>query len=97
MSVYIYEPTESTPHISGSVADGTTVTTVTLPAGTRAIYIQCQTNDIIFTLDGTTPSDTNGLVVPDGVMPLFLPVAASQLKWLSTAAGGSKVDILCLS
>ena len=94
---YVYDLTESTPHISGTVADNTTVTAVDLPAGTRAICIQAQTNGVWFTLDGTTPSTSNGLFLPAGTMPLFLPIGASQLKWISAVAAGAQVDILCLS
>ena len=95
--VYIFEPVESDAHYSGSTADGTTVETDTTPPGTRAFYIQCQTNGIYFTVDGSTPSSTNGLFVPAGTAPVFFAVAAAEIKWLSSAAGGSDVDILHLS
>jgi hypothetical protein len=38
----------------------------TIPAGTREIHMQADTQNIRYTLDGTTPTATNGMILVAG-------------------------------
>lgn len=77
--------------------DNTTVGTLTNP-GARAVVISVATNLAYVTLDGSTPSSTNGLKVAAGTAPIFIPVNPRfGIKALSSAAGGSIVDVLWLA
>jgi hypothetical protein len=85
--------TPPSPHNQTTTADGTTVRTVTPPSRASACYISVRANGIYLTVDGTTPSATNGLELANGGSPLLLLVP-STLKWVSAVAGGSTVNVL---
>jgi len=62
--------------------------TLTLPSGTRMALLQAETQDIRYTLDGTTPSSTNGLLLTAGDYPTPVTVEAGlpDAKFIETTA-----------
>jgi hypothetical protein len=65
------------------------------PSNAVACYVSATTNPARLTVDGTTPSATNGIVVPAGALPFELR-AVQALKVASTAAANSIVDVAFL-
>lgn len=47
-----------------------------MPAHTTALAISNLSNDVYWTLDGSIPSATNGLVLKAGAQPLVLPIGS---------------------
>jgi hypothetical protein len=64
--------------------------------GCRGFLITVATNGCYLTLDGSTPSSSNGLAIPPGVAPVLIPVGKS-VKVASQAAGNSVVQIVWVS
>ena len=64
------------------------VKTLTLPAGARQAHLQAITQDIRYTLDGTTPSSTNGLLLSaaDYPTPITLEQGLAIAKFLEATA-----------
>lgn len=70
------------------------VQTLTPPGNASAMQFCVETTNARMTLDGSTPSATNGNVELAAQSPQFLPVGAgSQIKWISTAAAASIVNV----
>lgn len=67
-----YGITNLTPHVNASPATGSS-TTMTNPVGAHGVFLSVTTQGIYLTLDATTPSSTNGLHIPAGGNPWFLP------------------------
>ncbi len=65
------------------LATGATVQSITVPDGATRWMVQCQTQNIRFTLDGTAATTTKGfLLVKDGV-PIIIAVYPGQvIKWI---------------
>jgi hypothetical protein len=64
------------------------------PVGSDHVLISSETNDARVTFDGSTPSSSNGHVVPKAAIPLYLPLGeGSTLKIVSTAAGTSLLNV----
>jgi hypothetical protein len=42
-----------------------TATTLTIPARATGLYLQGETADVYYTLDGSTPTTTNGFILQD--------------------------------
>ena len=62
-----------------------------------SVMITVETNAARVTLDGTTPSTSNGIVIPKDALPLLLPVGdGTTIKFVSTIAGNSIVDAIWL-
>lgn len=74
-------------------ADGTTVATVTPPAGARKCYVTVKSNDVIMSFDGTAPSATNGLIFKKDLTAVPLPIAVVT-KILAISASAATVDFL---
>jgi hypothetical protein len=72
-----------------SSADTTTTATATPPAQAHGFFIQVGTTSGYITLDGSTPSSSNGLLITKDQLPLFIPVGQKIL--LRSSAGASSV------
>lgn len=68
--------------------DVSSVTSITQALAANAIQLQCGTQNIRYTIDGTDPSDTAGflLVADTGPVVLSLPIGVT-LKLIEVAAG----------
>jgi hypothetical protein len=73
----------------------TDVKTITLPAGTSAFQIACETNACRVTLDGTDPTAAIGIVYPKDQIPVLVLVGNSgtTLKVVSNAPANSIVTV----
>lgn len=75
------------------------VASATMVDGTTAFYIQAITVDCYLTVDGTTPSSTNGLRIYAGQMPFFVPLGDAgnaTVKVASVSGSTSTVNIAWL-
>ena len=65
------------------LATGANVQSITVPDGATKWMVQCQTQNVRFTLDGTAATTTKGfLLVKDGV-PLVVACYPGQvIKWI---------------
>lgn len=64
-------------HVSGAHSDGTAINThitLTPPAGATKLLIQALTQNIRYTLDGTTPTATCGFQLKAGDPPVMIPI-----------------------
>ena len=51
-------------------------TAPTIPTGTREMWVSCDTNNVRMTLDGTTPTSTNGMQIIAGTnLPIKVTLA----------------------
>lgn len=92
-----YHPPASGAHARDSSSGTADVKTLTPPAGATACVLCVETTSARVTFDGSTPSATNGLVVPSGANPLVLDVRpGAGIKWASTAAAASILNVLWL-
>lgn len=80
-------------HVSATSTGTANVQTVTAPATATGFFINVETNGLRFTLDGTTPDATNGLMLPTGAVPQFFPIGAT-IKFVSQAAGNAVAHVL---
>lgn len=71
--------------------------TVTLATGTKAVYVAATTTKVYVTLDGSTPSSTNGIPIVAGGLPVYLSVGSPVIKWIGSASATHVVDVLCLT
>lgn len=77
--------------------DASTVKTLTPPAGTTAMEITVETTNARMTLDGSTPTASNGHVVQKDQNPWYVSVGTGAvIKWLSTAGANSIVQVTYL-
>lgn len=78
--------------------DASTVKTILPPKGTSAFEITVETTNARMTLDGTTPSATNGHVIQKDNNPWYVPCTHdARIKWISTAGANSIVQVTFLS
>lgn len=58
--------------VDGMARDATisTATTLTLPSDATGVMLQADTADVRFTIDGTTPTSTLGLILSSSAAPL---------------------------
>jgi hypothetical protein len=90
-----YDIADITPHAAEqSSPDAATARTFTAPRGARAALISVVTTPARVTLDGSTPSASNGLVLPVGVHEI--PVGRT-IKITSTATAACLVNVLWLT
>jgi hypothetical protein len=62
--------------IDNQVVDATTAKTFVAPAGARGCFISCKTADIWVWPDGShTAAASDGLLIPAGQPPVYLPFA----------------------
>ena len=61
--------------------DLATVKTITVPSDAGVWMVQASTQNVRFTLDGTTPTATKGFLITAAQAPLYIPVeGASSIK-----------------
>lgn len=74
------------------------VQTPTIPAGTRQAYVQAESQNIRYTLDGTAPSTSNGLILYAGHPPTIITVEAglNALKMLEESAS-AKANLMYIT
>jgi hypothetical protein len=75
------------------------VKTITLEPGSSAMLVDAKTNAGFLTFNGSTPSATNGLPIVNGAQPVLIPLgwyahSGHQVKWASSVAGNSVLDLL---
>ena len=71
------------------------IKTFTAPKDAVACLVNCATTDARYTLDGSAPSATNGLLLKKDQNPLYLP-AGKAFAFTASAAANSIVDLLWL-
>lgn len=59
---------------------------LTVPAGATTVLLQAKTQNIYYTMDGSTPSATNGLILLVGLAPISYSGKLSGLKFLEVTA-----------
>lgn len=58
-----------------------------IPAKANAVMLQTRTADIWYTLDGTTPSATNGFLMVHDAAPIIIPLdRATDFRAIRTAS-----------
>lgn len=78
----------------GSSSGTADVQTLIPPADASACEITVETTNARMTVDGSTPSVTNGHVFPKDQLPhLKLIGPGSSIKWISIAAAASVVNV----
>lgn len=75
------------------------VKTITLEGNCAAVVVDAKTNVGFLTFNGSTPSATNGLPIVAGAQPVMIPLgffshAGHAVKWASSVAGNSVLDLL---
>lgn len=90
--IYEYDVPGTTYFEQISSANTTTTATSTPPAGVHAFFIQVGTTSGYMTLDGSTPSSSNGLLITKDQLPWFCPVTA-VIKIRSSGATASVASI----
>ena len=80
------------PNGNGSNAEITTATRLTFAAGTDVTVLQALVSNIIYTVDGTTPTATNGYVMYVGQEPLMFEIAAGMPITVLHAAAGARLQ-----
>lgn len=66
----------------------TTATTLSVPLNANGILIQALTQNVRFTLDGTTPTSSKGFQLKAGDPPLMIPLQRQiVLKFVAETAG----------
>jgi hypothetical protein len=74
------------------------VKTLAGPPTASCCYVNVSTTDARVTLDGSTPSATNGLIFKTGLAPIRLDIGSTTaIKFVSTAAANSVVDVAWLN
>lgn len=91
-----YAIAATTPHAQATSTGTGDVKTLARPASAIAVYLTVTTNAARVVFDGSTPSSTNGILVPTGVLWLF-EIGGSDIKFASSIAANSVVDALWLS
>lgn len=77
-----------------STSTGTAdVKTLAAPAGATGVLITVLTTSCWMTFDGSTPTAANGLIVQAAAAPLYLSIACANIKFASTAAAASVVNV----
>lgn len=84
------------PHAQATSTGTADVKTFSPPGGAHGFFITVQTNPVYLTLDGTTPSSTNGLHVIKDAAPVFIP-ASKTISVASDTAGNAVVNVLWVS
>lgn len=69
------------------------VQTINAPPSAKGFLFTVQTNGIYFTLDGSTPSSSNGLHSVAGTAPVFIPLG-KNINFASDAAGNAVVNVI---
>ena len=69
-----------------STLDVSTAKTIIKPAGAAAILVQTITQNVRFTLDGSTPTTTHGFQLATGNIPITIPVPGASIKVIEEAA-----------
>lgn len=82
-------------HSQTTSSDSSTVKTVSLAKGTKAIYVAATSNKVYMTFDGSTPSSTNGLPIIAGALPMYVSVGGPTVSWVGSSTSHT-VDVLCL-
>ena len=59
---------------------------LTVPAGATTVLLQAKTQNVYYTMDGTTPSSTNGLILIAGLAPISYSGKLSDLNFLEVNA-----------
>jgi hypothetical protein len=83
--VVAYSPVGS----HASAPDISSATTLTKPAGASRIIMQTLTQNVRWTLDGTTPTATVGFQLPTNQDPIIVAVPGASIKVIQEAATAS--------
>lgn len=91
-----YDIVADTPHVQKTSTGTADTQTATAPAFAVGCLLTVETTAARVTFDGSTPTSTNGLVIPAGTTPIFIPLGRT-IKIRSTAAANSVVNVLWLA
>jgi hypothetical protein len=71
-----------------------TVANLTIPLGTISAEFQVDTNDVRYTLDGTVPSATLGMIFLKGETPKEIPLAEiNRIKFIRGTSSDANLNI----
>lgn len=59
---------------------------LTIPAGATKLMMSCSTQDIRYTLDGTTPTAAKGFLLAKGGAPVIIPIGNTTVITLIETA-----------
>lgn len=77
-------------HVAGTVISSAVTITTTQPAASSKLLIQAITQNIRYTLDGTTPTASVGFQLKAGDPPVLIPVRSGMaIKVIEETATGS--------
>jgi hypothetical protein len=65
---------------------------LTPPAGATKLMIQCSTQAIRYTLDGSTPSATQGFYLTANAAPVTIPISSGTIVQIAVVASGAWVN-----
>lgn len=82
-------------HLQTTSTGTADVKSIVAPADAVAVMLNCATNDARYTLDGSTPTATQGLLLKKDQNPLYI-AAGKTIKFVSGAAANCVVDSLWL-
>jgi hypothetical protein len=74
-----------------STGTGNVQTATAAVSGARHVLLSVETTAARVTFDGSTPSATNGHVIPAGAIPLYLPIGRSSVLKVASSAGTSSI------
>lgn len=83
------------PHVSDTSTGTADVKVITPPPNATACMIVAETTAARVTFDGSTPAAANGLPIPVGASPLYVPLGTA-IKFVSQAAANSILHVLWL-
>lgn len=66
--------------------------TITISANVNALLMGAQTQNVLYTLDGTMPTATKGFVLVAGAAPTLVPVVEGQTVKVIEATASAKLD-----
>lgn len=72
-----------------------TASNLTIPARAQWAELQAETNDVRYTMDGSTdPTTTSGMVLPAGAAPkLFLIEDVRRIRFIRSGASDSVLNV----
>ena len=65
---------------------------VTVPEGANAVFLNAQSQNVFYTLDGTAPTTTKGLMLKADNGSVMLPVFPGQTLKFIEASASAKLD-----
>lgn len=97
MKANTFRPTPTGSNDSASSTGTADVKSLVAPAGAQAVLLSVETTGCYATLDGTTPDATHGIFLTTGAVHFLYVGSGLTLKFASSAAAASKVNVIWLA